>query len=46
MPVVSNTPSEDDGVLHQGEEDQHHTGQQPHLHGCHGVRHGDPGPDQ
>ena len=46
MPFVSNTPDEDDGILHKGEEDQHYTGIQPHLHGCQAIRHGDPGPDQ
>ena len=42
-PVVLDTLPEYDGVLHQGEEDQHHAGQQPDLHGSDGVRDGYPG---
>ena len=37
---------EDDGVLNQGQEDQQHAGQQPHLHGGHCVRHRNTGPAQ
>ena len=32
-----------DGVLDQGEEDQHHAGQQPDLQRCHRVGHRDLG---
>ena len=34
------TVPQDDGVLYQGEEDQHDTGKQPNLQGCHWVRDG------
>ena len=36
-PSVEDDLAEDDGVLHQGEEDQQHAGQQPHLQGRHSV---------
>ena len=39
---MGDAPPEDHCVLHEGEEDEHHAGQEPHLHGCHGVTHGDP----
>ena len=42
-PVVLNTLPQNDGILHQGEEDQHHAGQQPDLHGSDGVRDRYPG---
>ena len=41
-PIVGDIPPEDHRVLHEGEEDQHHAGQEPHLHRCHGVAHRDP----
>ena len=31
-----------DGVLHQGEEDEHHAGQEPDLHGSDSVGDRDP----
>ena len=40
--VVGDAPPKDDGVLHEREEDQHHAGQQPDLHGSDGVRDGYP----
>ena len=42
LSVVRDPLLEDDGVLHQGEEDEHHAGQQPDLHCSHSIRHGDP----
>ena len=42
-PLVEDDLPEDDGVLHQGEEDEHHAGQQPDLQRCHRVGHRDLG---
>ena len=44
-PLVEDDLPEDDGVLHEGEEDEQHAGQQPHLQRRHRVGHRDPGPD-
>ena len=44
-PLVEDDLPEDDGVLHEGEEDEQHAGQQPHLQRGHRVGHRDPGPD-
>ena len=44
-PLVEDDLPEDDGVLHKGEEDEQHAGQQPHLQRGHRVGHRDPGPD-
>ena len=40
--IVGDIPPEDHRVFDEREEDQHHAGQEPHLHRCHGVTHGDP----
>ena len=42
--VVVDTLPQYDGVLHQGEEDEHHAGQQPDLHRCNRVRDRDSSP--
>ena len=44
-PLVEDDLPEDDGVLHEGEEDEQHAGQQPHLQRRHRVGHRDPGPE-
>ena len=44
--LVDDDPPEDDGVLHQGEEDQQHAGQQPDLHRGHCIRYRDSRPAQ
>ena len=40
--VVMDTLPQYDGVLHQGEEDEHHAGQEPDLHGSDSVGDRDP----
>ena len=42
-PFIDDDLPEYDGVLYQREEDEEHAGEEPHLQGCHRVRHGDTG---
>ena len=42
-PFIDDNLPEDDGVLHQWEEDQEHAGQEPDLQGSDRVGYGDPG---
>ena len=42
IPAEDDDFPEDDGVLHEGEEDEEHAGEQPHLQRCHRVRDRDP----
>ena len=42
-PFVDDNLPEDDGVLHQREEDEEHAGEEPDLQGRDGVGDGDPG---
>ena len=44
-PFVDDNLSEDNSVLHEGEEDQEHAGQQPHLQRRHRVGDWDSCPD-
>ena len=46
LPFVDDNLPEYDRVLHQGQEDEQHAGQQPHLQRRHCVRHWNPRPEK